>query len=138
MADIVHNAWEKVPKGPLASGALGFGLDVVTGMATGQNIGGALGSAALAAVFPKLYWAYSLGSMAAMAVPAVMQATDTLNARARSYASPVTNWSYVDTQAAYTMRSAAVQAIQASKLNARSALGGEARLMARNEAYNTI
>jgi len=39
------------------------------------------------------------------------------------------NWNFVDTEQAYTMRQAAVQAIQASKLNARSALGGEARLM---------
>lgn len=35
---------------------------------------------------------------------------------------------YVDTKAAQTMRQAAVQQIQGNKLNARSALGGEARL----------
>jgi hypothetical protein len=37
---------------------------------------------------------------------------------------------YMDTQRALTMRQAAVQAIQGSKLNARSALGGEARILA--------
>ncbi|MGG1071132.1 hypothetical protein ABE178_15030 [Priestia megaterium] len=36
---------------------------------------------------------------------------------------------YVDTQRAQTMRQAAVQAIQGSKMNARSALGGEARIL---------
>ncbi|MEK1829091.1 hypothetical protein AAAC51_08030 [Priestia megaterium] len=36
---------------------------------------------------------------------------------------------YVDTQRAQTMRQAAVQAIQGSKLNARSALGGEAKIL---------
>ncbi|MFS1019755.1 MULTISPECIES: hypothetical protein [Enterococcus] len=36
---------------------------------------------------------------------------------------------YVDTQQAQTMRQAAVQQIQGNKLNARSALGGEARLL---------
>jgi hypothetical protein len=36
---------------------------------------------------------------------------------------------YMDTQRAMTMRQAAVQAIQGSKLNARSALGGEAKIM---------
>ena len=35
---------------------------------------------------------------------------------------------FVDTQQAYTMRQAAVQQIQGNKLNARSALGGEARI----------
>lgn len=36
---------------------------------------------------------------------------------------------YMDTQRAQTMRQAAVQAIQGSKMNARSALGGEAKIM---------
>jgi hypothetical protein len=36
---------------------------------------------------------------------------------------------YVDTQRALTMRQASIQAIQGSKLNARSALGGEARIL---------
>lgn len=39
---------------------------------------------------------------------------------------------YIDTQGAQTMRQAAVQAIQGSKLNARSALGGEARIFHNN------
>ena len=38
---------------------------------------------------------------------------------------------YRDTDHAYTMRQAAVQAISGSKMNARSAIGGEARLMHR-------
>lgn len=37
---------------------------------------------------------------------------------------------FQDTQRALTMRQAAVQTIEASKLNARSALGGEARILA--------
>ena len=36
---------------------------------------------------------------------------------------------YMDNQRALTMRQAAVEAIQGSKLNARSALGGEARIL---------
>lgn len=39
---------------------------------------------------------------------------------------------YQDTAAAQTMRQAAVQAIQGSRLNARSALGGEARIFHNN------
>jgi hypothetical protein len=38
---------------------------------------------------------------------------------------------YQDTQQAATMRQAAIQAIQGSKLNARNALGGEAAMMHR-------
>lgn len=39
---------------------------------------------------------------------------------------------YLDTMQAQTMRQAAVQQIQGNKLNARSALGGEARIFANN------
>ena len=39
---------------------------------------------------------------------------------------------YIDTNRAVTMRQAAVQQIQGNKLNARSALGGEARIFANN------
>jgi hypothetical protein len=42
----------------------------------------------------------------------------------------------MDTQRAQTMRQAAVQAIQGSKLNARSALGGEAQIFANNPFNN--
>lgn len=41
----------------------------------------------------------------------------------------VVGGNYVDTQRALTMRQASVQAIQGSKMNARSALGGEAKLI---------
>ena len=47
----------------------------------------------------------------------------------------VVGGNYVDTQRAQTMRQAAVQAIQGSKLNARSALGGEARIMSQYGPY---
>ena len=36
---------------------------------------------------------------------------------------------FVDTRGAQTMRQATVQAIQGSKMNARSALGGEAKIL---------
>ncbi|MGG0592517.1 hypothetical protein ABEY80_22030 [Priestia megaterium] len=44
----------------------------------------------------------------------------------------VVGGSYEDTQRALTMRQAAVQQIQGSKMNARSALGGEARILSEN------
>jgi len=39
---------------------------------------------------------------------------------------------YQDTQRALTMRQASVQAIQGSKMNVRSALGGEAKIISKN------
>lgn len=56
----------------------------------------------------------------------------------RANLKPGPRFRYTDTEGAHTMRQAAVQAIQGSKLNARSALGGEARLLATREAYNTF
>lgn len=43
---------------------------------------------------------------------------------------------YVDTQQAQTMRQAALQQIQGNKMNARSALGGEARIFSPFAARN--
>jgi hypothetical protein len=43
--------------------------------------------------------------------------------------SNVVGGGYQDTERALTMRQASIQAIQGSKLNARSALGGEARIL---------
>ena len=45
----------------------------------------------------------------------------------QKYYRPGFGGNYQDTQAAYTMRQRGVQAMQASKLNARSVLGSEAR-----------
>ncbi|ONG92331.1 hypothetical protein BKK40_06095 [Bacillus cereus] len=47
----------------------------------------------------------------------------------------VVGGNYIDTQRALTMRQASVQAIQGSKMNARSALGGEARILSPYGAY---
>src|SRR5574344_264027 len=48
----------------------------------------------------------------------------------------VVGGNYMDTNAALTMRQAAIQQIQGNKLNARSALGGEARILSRNMPYS--
>ncbi|ONG68583.1 hypothetical protein BKK42_23270 [Bacillus cereus] len=47
----------------------------------------------------------------------------------------VVGGNYIDTQRALTMRQASVQAIQGSKMNARSALGDEARILSPYGAY---
>lgn len=49
--------------------------------------------------------------------------------KAQYATSNVVGGDFVDTRGAQTMRQAAVQAIQGSKMNARSALGGEAKIL---------
>lgn len=50
-------------------------------------------------------------------------------------ANNVVGGEFMDTEQAATMRQAAIQQIQGNKLNARSALGGEARIFAGNQGY---
>lgn len=45
------------------------------------------------------------------------------------------SWNYQDTQQAATMRQRGLDAIANSRMNARSALGGEARALHRNRGY---
>ncbi|HDR5350561.1 TPA: hypothetical protein QCS32_002196 [Bacillus thuringiensis] len=49
--------------------------------------------------------------------------------KAQYATSNVVGGNFLDTRGAQTMRQAAVQAIQGSKMNARSALGGEAKIL---------
>lgn len=64
------------------------------------------------------------------------QRHDQYNSMREAAYSNVVGGNYMDTNAALTMRQAAVQQIQGNKLNARSALGGEARILSRNMPYN--
>ena len=93
----------------------------------------AFGAAALQTaafeIFPALAWA----SLAANVIPVGFQAYNAAAERRKSWWDDLRYPNmgvYFDTSAALTMRQAAVQAIQQSKLNARSVLGQEARLMA--------
>lgn len=64
------------------------------------------------------------------------QRHDQYNSMREAAYSNVVGGNYMDTNAALTMRQAAVQQIQGNKLNARSALGGEARILSRNMPYS--
>lgn len=118
------------------------GVDVVSNMKSGDSFGGALvksvGLNMVQEAFPGVFWGSLAGQMLGAGISAgygkIKEREQWMynNYRAQP------QFKYVDTEAAYTMRSAAVQAIQGSKLNARSALGGEARLLQPREAYNRL
>lgn len=120
----------------IARGNLAFGaLDATLNMAAGDDAGTAIMKAGAATALwytaPVLMGTH----MAATMTPAIAAAYHGWQRNVQ------TTWNnnfrqgqlggqYQDTQRALTMRQAAVQAIQGSKLNARSALGGEARILA--------
>ncbi|UOE58226.1 hypothetical protein IRB79_26660 (plasmid) [Cytobacillus oceanisediminis] len=115
--------------------AAGFSLDAASNMYMGDDVGTSLAKAGVTgAIFasnPVLAPTLMMGSLAGEAYWGVqkfnMQKKSWWNAQ-YAYNNQV-GGNYMDTQRAMTMRQAAVQAIQGSKLNARSALGGEAKIM---------
>ncbi|UNY39947.1 hypothetical protein KLEB273_gp009 [Bacillus phage vB_BauM_KLEB27-3] len=135
-----QSARAKAKFGGLGVAGAGFGLvDTYMNMKQGDD----LGTAALKATGTAMLWTAAPGAMTAYTVATTLP----------SVAAGVTNWhkqrsewwqqqhirgqvggGYQDTQAALTMRQAAVQQIQGNKLNARSALGGEARIF--SESYH--
>lgn len=133
----LSTSFTKLPKG----GLVGFGVSAAwtagASINEGNGIGESLVQGAAMGVVENVIGGWTLAALQlAPAMPALARGyvnyQDKLNSKYRSRRdSSNMNFSYTDTQQAYTMRSAAVQAIQESKLNARSALGGEARLMHR-------
>jgi hypothetical protein len=133
------NARRYLPKPRVGLGAVA--ADVALNSVFYSRQGNTLGTALLKGGLEGLYF----GAMPALAMTTQVFApaasgiirgayaksrslTDSYNQQMR----PASSFSYQDTQGAATMRQAAVQAIQGSKLNARNALGGEAALMHRS------
>lgn len=97
----------------------GFGTSLIKGVA----------NSALWAVAPGIARAPMIYGMSKAAVGAGMRISSNFESRNRESGKIGTDFRYTDTQQAQTMRQAAVQAIQGSKMNARNSLGGEAALM---------
>lgn len=112
------------------------GIDTVMNMKAGDDFGTAalkgIGSGMLWATMPGIMTAH----MVATSAPAVINSVNQYKRQKESwwYKQHLPNFggSYQDTRRAQTMRQAAVEAIQGSKLNARSALGGEARILSQS------
>ena len=123
---------------PGLMGAAGWGvIDGMMNMAAGDDFGTAAlkatASTALWYTAPGVMTAYSVGT----AIPAVAGAAYQWGRSQRawwsnSHLNGQVGGNYQDNQRALTMRQAAVNTIQSSKLNARSALGGEARILNQN------
>lgn len=125
-------------KGIGLGGAIGA-FDFVTGVSSQVKNGNGLGTAVFKSGVESVLWATNPVLMgAATFAPAAVQgaqllkqyrrgkAEERFDRRHNSYGRIGGN--YMDTMQAQTMRQAAVQQIQGNKLNARSALGGEARI----------
>lgn len=119
----------------LTKGNIGFGLlSVPMNMAAGDDVG----TAALRAGAETALWYTAPAIMgihlAATTIPGIAGAANQLhrgkvNQWQMAHLNGQVGGNYQDSQRALTMRQAAVEAIQGSKLNARSALGGEARIL---------
>lgn len=117
---------------------IGFaGIDTMANLKAGDDLGTAgVKAAASAILWTAAPWTMGITSAAA-AVPSAVSAgvqwkkqkTDWWN---KAHIQGNVGGNYQDTQRAFTMRQAAVNQIQSSKLNARSALGGEARILTDN------
>lgn len=118
-------------------GKYGFGIwagvSAVGNMKNGDNFGTAVvkgfGEAMLWETAPLAMTAWSLASAAPSVISAGYNWYRQRDFWFRNQHLPNFGGMYQDTQRAMTMRQAAIQAIQGSKLNARSALGGEARIL---------
>jgi hypothetical protein len=134
-----RSLWGKVPGGKIGKGMVGFAaFDMYSNIQGGDDVG----TAAVKAGANFMLWDALPGPMTALTVaPALAQgamaAGTFINKKQQWWNQQFKNTGvvggqYIDTQRAQTMRQAAVQAIQGSKMNARSALGGEAKIFANN------
>lgn len=124
--------------GLFTKGNVGFGVvDAAMNMAGGDDAGTAVlkagASAALWHTMPGVMTAYTVATTAPQVIGAgynwYRQQQQWWN---NQHIQGTVGGMYQDTQRALTMRQAAVEAIQGSKMNARSALGGEARILNNN------
>lgn len=124
-------------KGSLGTGAL-HGIDIVRGVNHRVQQGSSVSGALAFELTQNAMFKMNPGAMTlAYAAPAIYAGMDAAYTHRRQKGEELLAFdnpsqriggNYMDTQRAQTMRQAAVQQIQGNKLNARSALGGEARI----------
>lgn len=124
--------------GSVAGAMFDVGFDVIGGVKSGQSLGESLikgtADAAMWAIAPGLMWTAFGAQLGGVAVKGAYNYNANLDSRYyERMQNAGANFNYIDTRQAVTMRQAAVQAIQGSKMNARNALGGEASLMHRTK-----
>ncbi|AXK21608.1 hypothetical protein ACW4EZ_30240 (plasmid) [Bacillus toyonensis] len=118
-----------------AAPKLTFGKDVAVSLYGGDGLGTSLAKASIKGVLkasnPVLYGVVGWGSLAQKGYWGLLEFNHQREQwwKAQYATSNVVGGNFLDTRGAQTMRQAAVQAIQGSKMNARSALGGEAKIL---------
>jgi hypothetical protein len=135
VSSVLKKVGSQGKKKAFTAGGIAFGADTAMNVYSGDDLGTSVAKASVTGVMaasnPVLFGGLTLGSLAIDgywgAKQFGYQKSQWWNAQ---YATNnVVGGNYMDTQRAQTMRQAAVQAIQGSKLNARSALGGEAKIL---------
>ena len=113
----------------------GFALDVEPIFYLATHFGAVKQGAKEALIytmFPSIGLALTVGApVAGVAAGAIARHVHADRKQFEQMFTPNVGGNYIDTQQAYTMRQRAVQAIQSSHMNARSALGNTARMMHR-------
>ncbi|EJR41427.1 hypothetical protein IIK_05808 [Bacillus cereus VD102] len=121
----------KVSKAGIVFGGLDVSMNLKNGDDLGTSVAKASVTGALASSNPGLFFVGTAASLAQEGYWGLQQ----FNYQKKQWwnkqyaTNNVVGGNYIDTQRALTMRQASVQAIQGSKMNARSALGGEAKIM---------
>jgi hypothetical protein len=124
--------------GLLTKGNIGFGvIDAGMNMAAGDDAFTAVGKAAVSTALWYTAPGIMTAHLAATTVPSMVGAGVQWHKKQKAgwnqaHLQGMVGGNFQDSQRALTMRQAAVQAIQGSKMNARSALGGEARILSNN------
>lgn len=104
-------------------------FNIKSGQGVGTSLIKGLGEATMWAVAPTAMFGIEAGQMIGAGIKGYHAGNRMLETRYNQAHKTGNHFSYQDTRQAATMRQAAVQAIQGSKMNARNALGGEASLM---------
>jgi len=122
----------------ISAAAFDLGANTLYRLSQGDNLGTAAVKAVPEAIvwgiMPTIMTAAALSQLPPAIVTGYMAKDEQLKGAYNQNHKAGTMFSYQDSKAALTMRQAAVQAIQGSKMNARNALGGEASLMHRSWA----
>lgn len=135
VSSVLKTVGSQGKKKAMTAGGLAFGADTAMNLYGGDDLGTSVAKASvtgiMAASNPVLFGGITAASLAQDGYWGIQQFNyqkkQWWNAQ-YAYNNTV-GGNYMDTQRAQTMRQAAVQAIQGSKMNARSALGGEAKIL---------
>lgn len=115
---------------------IGMAIDTTLNLQGGDDMGTALVKGAftgmLYTTMPQIMFAKDLAGLASAGYAGFYKWNREQKQAWNTKFLPNFGGGYQDTRRAQTMRQAAVEAIQGSKLNARSALGGEAKILSQN------